>query len=342
MTGGVAALVGTLVLGPRIGRFYDREGNLLDEPTDFPPHNVALQFLGTFCLWFGWYGFNPGSVLYISTTQYGNVAALVAVNTTLGACAGAVSALFTSSFIEWRREGIWTYDIAWCMNGCLTGLVSITAGCATVETWAAVLIGLVSGWVYLGVSRLLVKFRIDDAVDAVPVHLGGGAWGLISTGLFTAPYLLEQAYENDGHYGWFYEWTRGGDFTLLGIQLIGCLFIFSWTFTLMGFWFYMINFFGWLRIDPVEEEAGMDISRHKRSAYDIQAPSQREIGALHARRQSERELFHDASTRSRRSQNSNSKTQPSDDGEKDQAKKIEKVEKEEHGNDSEEGREVQA
>lgn len=165
---------------------------------------------------------------------------------------------------------------------------------------AAVVIGIGAGWVYLGISKLLVKCRIDDAVDAIPVHLGGGAWGLISTGLFTAPYLLQAAYpDNDGHYGWFYEWTRGGDFTLIGIQLVATLFVFAWTFALMGFWFYTIHLFGWLRVDPVEEEAGLDISRHKGSAYDLQAPSETEVQRLSIRRESERQLFNDASNRSR-------------------------------------------
>lgn len=100
MTGGVTALAAAIVLGPRIGRFYDKDGNPLDEPHDFPPHSVTLQFLGTFCLWFGWYGFNPGSVFYISSLEQGGVAALVAVNTTLGACAGALSAMFTSTYLE--------------------------------------------------------------------------------------------------------------------------------------------------------------------------------------------------------------------------------------------------
>lgn len=103
MTGGVCALVAAIILGPRMGRFYDLEGNPLEEPNEFPPHSVALQFLGTFCLWFGWYGFNPGSTLMISNTEMGNVASLVAVNTTLSACAGAVSAMFTSTFFDWRR-----------------------------------------------------------------------------------------------------------------------------------------------------------------------------------------------------------------------------------------------
>lgn len=103
MVGGVTALVAAVILGPRIGRFYDRNGNALEKPHDFPPHSVTLQFLGTFCLWFGWYGFNPGSVFTISTTDMGDVASLVTVNTTLGACAGALSAMFTSTFFSERR-----------------------------------------------------------------------------------------------------------------------------------------------------------------------------------------------------------------------------------------------
>lgn len=103
MTGGVAALAAAIILGPRIGRFYDENDNPLEEPTEFPPHSVALQFLGTFSLWFGWYGFNPGSTLAISTEEKGSVAALAAVNTTLAACAGAVSAMFTSTFFDHRK-----------------------------------------------------------------------------------------------------------------------------------------------------------------------------------------------------------------------------------------------
>jgi len=174
MTGGVAAFAGGFVLGPRIGRFYDRDGNPLDEPAEFPPHSTALQFLGTFCLWFGWYGFNGGSVLYISTSQYGSVAALVVVNTTLAACAGAVSAMFTSSFIDWRKEGIFTYDVTHTMNGCLTGLVAITAGCATVETWAAVVIGIVAGWVYLGLSKFLIRIKFGK-IQYRPAQQTGSA-----------------------------------------------------------------------------------------------------------------------------------------------------------------------
>jgi Amt family ammonium transporter len=102
MTGGVASLAAALVLGPRRGRFYDEAGNVLEEPAEFPPHSVSLQFLGTFALWFGWYGFNPASVLKTSSAAMGNAAALVAVNTTLAAASAALSAMFTSSFIDAR------------------------------------------------------------------------------------------------------------------------------------------------------------------------------------------------------------------------------------------------
>mmetsp|Transcript_48336 Transcript_48336/g.52253 ORF Transcript_48336/g.52253 Transcript_48336/m.52253 type:complete len:534 (-) Transcript_48336:231-1832(-) len=268
LLGGFTALMAAIVLGPRIGRFSDDDGTPLEEPNDIAGHSTPLAVLGTFALWFGWYGFNPGSTFSASTAAAGEVAALVTVNTTLAACAGAVSAMFTSTFINYRTEGVHTYDLAYTMNGLLTGLVAITSPCASVESWAAVIIGIVAGWAYLGGSKLLVKLRIDDAVDAIPVHLVGGVWGLISAGLFSSPSLLENAYGQSDHVGWFYEWGRGsGNFTLIGTQLIGILFIFAWTGALMFPFFWILNFCGSLRVDPLEEHAGMDISRHNGSAY---------------------------------------------------------------------------
>lgn len=164
---------------------------------------------------------------------------------------------------------------------------------------------MVAGWIYLGASKLLIRLRFDDAVDAVPVHMFGGMWGMIATGLFTAPGLLEKAYLVNKHFGWFYEWGVGsGDFTLIGIQLIAVLFIFGWTFVVMGFWFYMINYFGWFRVDSLEEEAGLDLSRHKGAAYDIMGVSEDTVQKLSVRRQSERQLFIDSSGKSRGSQGS--------------------------------------
>jgi len=285
----VTALAAAIVLGPRIGRFHDKDGNPLEEPHDFPPHSVTLQFLGTFCLWFGWYGFNPGSVLSISSFEQGNVAALVAVNTTLGACAGALSAMFTSTFWDYYYLGYHTYDLGYTMNGCLTGLVAITAGCATVDTWGAVVIGIVAGWVYLFISKLIVRLKIDDAVDAIPVHMGGGAWGIISAGFLSKPDLLLNAYGRNEHVGWFYN---GSDFTLAGLQICGVLFVFGWAFTVMGVYFYFLNYMDWLRISPLEEEVGMDISRHKGSCYDMQAPHEDAVKELEAHRS---EMFEDRS-----------------------------------------------
>ena len=149
---------------------------------------------------------------------------MAAANTTLAAASGALSGMFTSSIIETRKTGLATYDLTATMNGCLTGLVAITAGCATVEPWAAVVIGIVAGWVYLLGSWLLIKFRIDDAVDAIPVHMVGGCWGVWATGLFSTGPLLEAAFGSSDNIGWFYEWGRGsGNFTLMGLQIIGTL-----------------------------------------------------------------------------------------------------------------------
>jgi Amt family ammonium transporter len=277
MCGGVTALMAAIVLGPRLGRFYGEDGTPLEEPAEIPGHSTPLAMLGTFALWFGWYGFNPGSTFGVSSANSGEVAALVAVNTTLAACAGALSAMFTSTWLGYRTTGLHSYDVAYTMNGLLTGLVAVTAGCASVESWAAVVIGIVAGWIYLASSKLLIKLRIDDAVDAIPVHMFGGAWGLISTGLFSAPDLMEKAYGQSDHVGWFYEWGRGsGNFTLLGIQLIGCLFIIGWTSALMYPYFYVLNLFGSFRVDPAEEAAGMDISRHNGPGYNLEDSSHNE------------------------------------------------------------------
>lgn len=319
MTGGMVALVMAVILGPRIGRFYDHDGVPYDEPRDIAGHSVALQFLGTFCLWFGWCkydirmllslqlkycsviliihfmvsssyffyadGFNPGGTLFISSANFGDAASLAAVNTSIGAASGALSALFTHTIIDERKTGVVTYDLTSTMNGCLTGLVAITAPCATVEPWAAFCIGIIAGWVYLAGSFLLIRLKIDDAVDAIPVHFGGGMWGVLSTGLFTAPGRLETAFGMSEHVGWFYEWGRGsGNFTLMGIQIIAVLWIIGWVLAVMGPYIYLLNYFDMLRIDPLEEEVGMDISRHKGPAYEIEDVSGEKQEQLSERR----------------------------------------------------------
>jgi ammonium transporter, Amt family len=151
-----------------------------------------------------------------------------------------------------------------------------------------VVIGIFAGLFYVTASKVLLRFKFDDAVDAVPVHMIGGMWGMISTGLFTSPELLSAAYPGGGsHAGWFYEWSEGsGDFTLLGCQLLSVMYTFGWTFTIMGAFYSFINYMGWYRCDPLEEMAGMDLSRHKGPAYDIQAVEQDIIENLNSSRHS--------------------------------------------------------
>ncbi len=129
------------------------------------------------------------------------VAGLAAVNTTLGAAAGALSGMFTSTILDERKTGVYQWDTTAAMNGCLTGLAAITAGCASVEPWAGFVIGIIAGWLYLAGSKLILKLHIDDAVDAIPVHLVGGAWGVISCGLFSNAYRMDMAGAMSEHVG---------------------------------------------------------------------------------------------------------------------------------------------
>jgi len=264
ITGGSTAVFATMILGPRKGRFYDARGNPLPKPKPFPGHSVALQMLGTFILWFGWYGFNPGSALTLVGINKGAVGALCAVNTTLSAASGGVSALFTNLWIMERRTGEAHFDILMLMNGCLGGLVAITAGCHAVEPWAAVVIGIIAGWLYMFGSEFLLKVKIDDAVDAIPVHLFSGIWGCLAVGLFATPGNLEAAYGRaPSSFGWFYELSEGSsNARLLACQICGILFISGWVFFLLFPFFIWLNYMGWFRSDSLEELVGLDISYH--------------------------------------------------------------------------------
>mmetsp|Transcript_20764 Transcript_20764/g.30616 ORF Transcript_20764/g.30616 Transcript_20764/m.30616 type:complete len:482 (+) Transcript_20764:154-1599(+) len=279
MTGGATALIAAIVLGPRIGRFYDEDGNPLDKPGEFAPHSVSLQVLGTFILWFGWYGFNPGSTLFISVPGYGDVAALAAVTTTLAAAAGAVSSMFFDTLLGFLSEGEAEYDLTMAMNGCLGGLVGITAGCSTVEPWAAIIIGLIAGVVYVLASKLLVKLKIDDAVDAIPVHFFNGMWGCIATGLFASRRFVTMTYGETYSPGLFY-----GDGNLLLCEICGILFIIAWVAVIMGPFFIALNALGMFRVDPIEEKVGLDISHHKGAAYDLTGPAEGDVAELAEKR----------------------------------------------------------
>mmetsp|Transcript_11336 Transcript_11336/g.26278 ORF Transcript_11336/g.26278 Transcript_11336/m.26278 type:complete len:499 (+) Transcript_11336:374-1870(+) len=277
MTGGATALMAAIILGPRKGRFYDDDGNPLETPVSFPPHSVALQILGTFILWFGWYGFNPGSALKISNSDVAAVAGLCAVTTTIAAAAGCVSAMFTDSLIECFKTGETSYDLTMAMNGALGGLVGITAGTSVVTPWAALVIGIIAGWVYYGFSKLLIMLKIDDAVDAIPVHFANGMWGVIAVGLFAEPDRMLLAYSTDVHVGWFYN---GSDANLLLVQICAILWIIGWVTATMVPFFIVLRAIGFFRVDPLEEEVGLDISHHRGAAYDLTGPKQEDVEEL--------------------------------------------------------------
>jgi Amt family ammonium transporter len=263
VTGGVTALFATIILGPRRGRFHDQDGQRLIRPRIFPGHSFALQMLGTLILWFGWYGFNIGAALLLDVPSSDNIAALAAVNTTLsGGTAGIVALFFNLWYLD-KRTGEAYFDLKFAMNGCLCGLVAITGGCGVVEPWAAVVIGFVAGLLYNIGSRGLMYLRLDDAVDAIPVHLCNGSWGLVAVGLFASPSRLLVIYGHSDHPGWFYSLRDGeSDFRLLASQLVGLIFIVFWVMFNMLPFFVWLNYRGWFRSDPLEELVGLDLSYH--------------------------------------------------------------------------------
>jgi len=264
VTGGFTALIATMLLGPRKGRFYSDRGVKLERPKVISGHSKSLQMLGSFILWFGWYGFNAGSAIEVDAPLRPIVIARAVVNTTLsGACSGIV-ALLLNLFLSVMQTGDPTYKISSAMNGCLAGLAAITGSCGIIEPWSAIVIGIVSGILYLYACHLLDKFCIDDAVDAIPVHLVGGSWGVIATGLFASPRGLRQFYGHmPEHVGLFYSWGQGSsDFALIACQIAGLLFIIGWILSIMTPFFFVLNYMGIFRSEALEEIVGLDVSYH--------------------------------------------------------------------------------
>jgi ammonium transporter, Amt family len=209
------------------------------------------------------FGFNPGSALVLGIDHVGEVAATAAVSTALSGAAGGISALFTNLFWEERRTGEPHFSLLTAMNGAISGLVAVTSGCGVVEPWAAIVIGIVAGWVYLWSSSLLLRLRIDDAVDAIPVHMFCGIWGVLATGFVASPSLMDAAFGTSEFPGLFYGLARGtNSVNLLGCQVIVVLFILGWTFVTMFPFFIWLNYKGWFRADSLEELVGLDISYH--------------------------------------------------------------------------------
>ncbi len=243
LTGGATALVGAMLLGPRLGRFNaDGSANAI------PGHSVPLASLGVFILWFGWFGFNPGSALAVGD---GELISLIAINTNLAAAAGAV----TTTFLSWTLFG--KPDLFFTMNGALAGLVSITASCAIVSPASAIWIGVTGGFVIVLGERLMNIIKVDDPCGAFPVHGLCGIWGTLTVGLWGRE---ELGLANEGL---FY----GGGFEQLGIQALGTFASGLFVFISMGAVFIAIRAVLGLRVDRMEEIRGLDMNEHGMESY---------------------------------------------------------------------------
>lgn len=241
--GGWISLVGAAILGPRIGK-YGKDG----KPRAIPGHNLTIAALGVFILWFGWFGFNPGSQLAAATLEDQTAISLVFLNTNLAACAGGVTALV----ISWAKYS--KPSLSLTLNGILAGLVGITAGCDVVSPMGAVFIGLIAGAAMIyAVDFIDHTLHIDDPVGASAVHGVCGTLGTILVGLFAT----------DG--GLLY----GGGWGLLGAQVFASIVVASWAAGMGFVIFKLLDKVHGLRVSARVEEEGLDIYEHGESAYNI-------------------------------------------------------------------------
>ena len=243
MVGGISALIGAALLGPRIGKYTKDESGKIIKVNAFPGHNITIGALGVFILWLGWYGFNGAAAT--SVEQLGSIF----VTTTIApAIATVVCMIFT-----WIKYG--KPDVSMCLNASLAGLVAITAGCDVTDAFGAIVIGAVSGvLVVFGVWLLDYKFRVDDPVGAVAVHCLNGIWGTLAVGLFATT----SAPGNDSYTGLFY----GGGFHLFGLQLLGFVSVAAWTAVTITITFLIIKATVGLRVTEEEEIVGLDPTEH--------------------------------------------------------------------------------
>lgn len=239
--GGITALIGAIMVGPRLGKYVKDKAGKVKKVNAIPGHSITLGALGCFILWFGWYGFNGAAA------WDGNSLASIFVTTTI---APAV-ATCTTMLYTWFKNG--KPDVSMCLNGSLAGLVGVTAGCDAVDALGSAIIGIVSGILVVVVVEVLdLKLHIDDPVGAVGVHLANGVWGTLAVGLLAnpdAPAGLE---------GLFYT----GSFKLLGIQTLGIIAILAWTAVTMTLTFFIIKKTVGLRVSKEEEIKGLDSTEH--------------------------------------------------------------------------------
>ena len=257
MVGGISALIGAKMLGPRIGKFTKDKQGKITKVNAFPGHNLTVGALGVFILWLGWYGFNGAAA-----TSLPELGSIFVTTTIAPAIATVVCMVFT-----WIRYG--KPDVSMCLNASLAGLVAITAGCDVTDALGAIVIGAVAGLlVVFGVWLLDHKLRIDDPVGAVAVHCMNGIWGTIAVGLFatdTAP-AFARGYGDGVTFGanqicgtgLFY----GGGFRLLGMQLAGMFCVIAWTVVTITITFLVIRAVFGLRVSEEEEIIGLDATEH--------------------------------------------------------------------------------
>ena len=243
MVGGISAIIGAAMLGPRIGKFTKDKSGKITKVNAFPGHNLPLGALGVFILWFGWYGFNGAAC------KTGDQLASVFLTTTVAPAVATV----TCMIFTWIKYG--KPDVSMCLNASLAGLVAITAPCDVTDCLGAIIIGLVAGLlVVFGVWLLDYKLHVDDPVGAVAVHMMNGIWGTIAVGLFATT----SAPGNDTVVGLFY----GGGFKQLGIQLLGFVTVASWTAVTITIAFIIIKKTIGLRVTEEEEIVGLDSMEH--------------------------------------------------------------------------------
>ena len=239
--GGVTALIGAIMVGPRLGKYIKDERGKIKKVNAIPGHSITLGALGCFILWFGWYGFN-GAAAWDGTS----LASIFVTTTIAPAVATCVTMIFT-----WIKNG--KPDVSMCINASLAGLVGITAGCDALDAVGSTVVGIVSGFLVVLVVELLdLKLHIDDPVGAVGVHLANGVWGTIAVGLLANPAAPA------GLNGLFYT----GSFRLFGVQLIGITSILGWTAVMMTATFFIIKKTIGLRVTAEEEIKGLDKTEH--------------------------------------------------------------------------------
>src|SRR5580765_5040768 len=248
--GALAALAGAILLGPRIGKFgHDGRANAI------PGHNMPYAVLGTLILWFGWFGFNPGSTLGVVTGDKIGYFAYVALTTNLAAAAGALGGV-GAAWLVLRKP-----DISMMLNGVIAALVAITAACGFVAPWSAVVIGAVAGSIAVVGVLWVERIGIDDPIGAVAVHGMAGVWGTLAVGLFAVPALASNLATGTG--GLFYN----GSFHQLRIQALGLVTVGAFTFTLSFGCLWSLNRLWGIRVEEHVETAGLDVAEHGMWGY---------------------------------------------------------------------------